>query len=507
MEEAVTERSREEKMTSEITKSRTAICRYLFFAAVFISCLIFYIHVSPMVIYNMDDWYFTYYTRKPWPVWGGWNPTRVLPELLMPFTARLSVWMINPIMGNFVRSVELGMSIMLSLIVTAYAFFFFQMTGKKTTEHRAMLLTVLFLVLHLLVFRTKSKQNDNLLSGYYDATTFFFYLIPAVWNGSLVMYFISADYFKNRKDQSPGIRAAVLLAAYLGIFSNIFQSGILAIYTALDLLSRLMKGKDKERFHLKDAGFHLLILIGCAVSLVFEFFGKRSRQIGTRNLPALKNQMIDAGKRLLVRLEDMNPLFVFLFLIALICLICRFLTKKKNSGMETVEKESLMLLAGAFLLLIYEWVLCGASETGYVTRGDVLVCPFFCMFLFILSQIGWMCSKVRLAQIAILLTVFICFFSLFTKGRTWKNRTNGGIEPSVARQVTQDIVDAVLEASASRKESVEVQVPDFGGDNWPIALYGGSHVSQALYNHGIIAKPIKVAFVPAKELNEKYGLP
>ena len=115
------------------------------------------------------------------------------------------------------------------------------------------------------------------------------------------MYLISEEYFKNRRNKSIAVRAVVLLAVYLGINSNLYQNGILAIYTGLDLIARwLAEIRKKEKdFGFKDSLYHFLILGIWAGSLIFEYFGGRSQQVGAPNFSVVKHQMKETGLKLL----------------------------------------------------------------------------------------------------------------------------------------------------------------------------------------------------------------
>lgn len=215
--------------------------RLLFFTAVFTTFLVFYTLVVPIVIYNLDDWVGLAVRRDIFPIWRGWNPSRILPETMMPLTAQLSVYLIYPLTGQFLRSIELGLSITVSAAVTVYAFSFFRLFVRKyhTSELLGMAFTILFLMLHFVIFRTQSEGNDYLLAGYYDTATFFYYLIPALWNGFLVLYLITEDYFHTRATKRYVVRGIVVVAIYFACFSDLYQSGILAIYTGVSLLTEL----------------------------------------------------------------------------------------------------------------------------------------------------------------------------------------------------------------------------------------------------------------------------
>ena len=482
-------------------------CRILFFAIIAVSCVVFYIRIVPLVIYNMDDWNYLIPNRVPWPTWGSWNPTRVLPELLMPWTTQFSVWLIYPLTGHFIRSIETGMALVVSAMVTFYAFCFFRMTVKKAGEWRGMVLTVLFLVLHLLVFKTSTEGNDYLLAGYYDTTTFFFYLIPALLNGSLVMYFISSDYFRTRKSKPIGIRIIVLIAVYLSLFSNLYQSVILAAYAGIELLTQLLKKGQPIRERLTKCGYQFLILGLWIFALVFEYFGGRSQQIGVNSFSALGEQLGASGETLLNRLKDINILFVILLVLSLICFLL-FLFDKKTDKETRGEKirEDFMLLAGTVIVLVYEWLLCGVSFSWYAKRGDVLICVFFFLFLFMLNQFRRLSAETKTAKAVLILVTAVCVLNLFIPSGTWLIRTNYRINADVARNITEDIVTVCKDADQSGKNDVGIPVPVFAGDNWPLSLGAAGNVPRTLYKYNQISRNIDVSFVPDPAKNEQYGI-
>lgn len=476
------------------------------FFMIFLGFVLFYTRVVPLVIYNMDDWSFLRFKRNPWPVWGIGNPSRVLPEFLMPLTAWCSAYALGPVTGDLIRSVEIGMAVAVSIAVTAYSWFFYRMMTRKyrTSVKQGILLTVLFVVFHFLVFRTKSSDNDYLLAGFYDTTTFFFYLIPALWNASLVMYFHTENYFRTRTEKPLTARAAVLLAIYFGVFSNLYQSAILAIYTGVDLLLYLVK--NRRSLHFKEMALHIIILVLWVVSLVFEYFGGRAKQVGAQDMDTLMGRLGSSFESLTGRLTDINIVFLVLLVVSLALFIVVSVKRNKSDTDKKHCKDSGGFLLYTVLLLLYEWILCGASFALYVQRGDVLICAFFFLFLFMITQLNRISSEVKSIRLIFPLTVVICFLCLFTPGRTWLIRTNDRVDAPTARKITSEIVSACVAADEAGEEAVDVSVPMFKGNNWPLSLGGASSVSKALFIYGQTGKKLKITFVPDKEKNKQYGL-
>lgn len=53
----------------------------------FVMLLISYVYfswISPLIPFDADDWLFSGTLRVPFPIWGAFNPTRALPEVLYP---------------------------------------------------------------------------------------------------------------------------------------------------------------------------------------------------------------------------------------------------------------------------------------------------------------------------------------------------------------------------------------------------------------------------------------
>ena len=483
--------------------------RIAFFSAIFLACAYFYTKVVPLVVYNTDDWAFLTPRRYPWPVWGAWNPSRVLPETLMPLTARIAKRLFFPVLGEFIPSVELGLSLAVSLFVTLYAAFFYRLAVKKSPEGESAALTLLFLLLHFLVLRTKAQNNDFLLAGYKDATTFFFYVIPALWNGSLILYLVAEDYFRTRRAKPWPVRALVAVSVYFAVFSNIFQSVMLAAYAGFMLLCQLFDKRRPAKERLRDARFPLLILLLWIVSLVYEFFGRRSRQIQDRDPAALLRLLRLSGGQLVKRLRNINGFFL-LFLLLSFLLFSFILWKRKGEERTRCASRGAVLLLCAASVLIFEWLLCSASSEiyTYVRRGDVLISAFFFLFLFMLDQVRGFCSEKKPFRILLPALLLVCCFGTFTPGKTWRNPTYGGVDPAIARRVTADIVNALIEADQAGETSVTLSVPAYDGDdNWPLFKPDSRFFSDAMYFYDQTGEWIRVIFAPDRERNAYYGLP
>jgi len=484
----------------------------LFLLSVFLLMVIHFTQVAPIVIINMDDWHYLQMERTALPSWAGWNPSRILPELLMPITAALSARLIYPLSGDFIRSVELGISLMVSGFITLYMGAFLHLIRKKYNAScgRSLLLAMFFFLFHFLIFRVDIEGNDYLLRGRYDTCTFFFYLIPALWNASLVMFMSAEDYFRTRKDMPAAIRAIAAAAVYLGVFSNVFQAGILAVYTGLDLVFTFAGNlRAKTGKPLKGLGSHFSILLLFLISLVFESSGGRATSSGTRELGGLFVNLQQAFSDLAGRLVRSNKWFLLVLALTLGFALFRLIPagKKANRRKGEAIRPAVRMLTCAGVTLLYLLVMSAASFPFYIARGDVLVCSMFFLFLFMIDQIHAIILTPRFSSLALIVLIVLAV-QTNTPDRTWGVSTYESMPPETSRALMTEIIETCVEADRRGESSVEVKVPLFNyGSNWPIAPYGSDRMAGVLYRYGLTQKNMDLTLIPAEEKNHEYHLP
>jgi hypothetical protein len=61
-------------------------------AAVFVFMFVFFYNIHPLVILDADDWTYVSYSRMALPSARYWNPSRILPELLMSGCSNFAVF-------------------------------------------------------------------------------------------------------------------------------------------------------------------------------------------------------------------------------------------------------------------------------------------------------------------------------------------------------------------------------------------------------------------------------
>lgn len=72
----------------------------LFFFLVFL--LLFFFSLHPIVIFDTDDWGNLCLSRPLYPTLQTYNPSKILPEFLMPLVSLISVKLLYPITNDYV---------------------------------------------------------------------------------------------------------------------------------------------------------------------------------------------------------------------------------------------------------------------------------------------------------------------------------------------------------------------------------------------------------------------
>ena len=177
-------------MKKYIYKKSTILFAILLFTFLYL----FFTVEHPLYIYDSDDWTYISYSRHVWPNIDNWNPTRILPEILMPLAAQLGVSVFMPFTEDYIGSMAYAFATVFSGFIVFYIFSFgklisnkFSLVGKINT----CLMIVIFL-LSFLPFMTGTEKNEYLFyTG--SVTTVFYYTIPALLNGAIVLHMLSSD--------------------------------------------------------------------------------------------------------------------------------------------------------------------------------------------------------------------------------------------------------------------------------------------------------------------------
>ena len=82
-----------------------------------------------------------------------------------------------------------------------------------------------------------------------------------------------------------------------------------------------------------------------------------------------------------------------------------------------------------------------------------------------------------------------------------------GIPATKCISIDNDLVNQMIEADASGKDEIVLEVMDTGyDDNWPHSTVIGNNLSTTLYRHRVTSKKLSVSVLWSQEFNERHNL-
>lgn len=495
------------EVSMKIRKENT--CRWAWYAAVFAFMYIWFTRVHPLVIFDADDWSYASYIRRAWPIWKDWNPSRVFPEIFMPFVCNLSARLLYPLTGDYLGSITSGTAFVIAVFVTVYVWSFDRLVQRlfQLSAPRAIVISLIFVMFHFLAMRCFQAANQYLFYCW-DLTCYYFYLIPSLLNASLVMWMSHhgwEDGFRGGK--RPLALGVCLLLVYLAIFSNLPSSGILAAFAGCRTLLAMIRSfrKTTLKNFLQQTGAYLGILLMWLVSAAFELSGGRAGSTsgtmlenGREVLRFLIHPTMYCGKVFL--------LYGFVILAAMVLIL--IFAKKRTEWDEKMWSVTVEIAVCGLALLVYSIVLTAKVGSSFIYRSEYLFGLFFYLILLITVSLAYITAKYP--SVFTVLPIVICLMasSLNTPWQTYKESNIENIDAATCRRISNDLIEQVITAQQNGAASMELYVPVSDKDgNWP--HYEGKHgiaIAHTLFEHGVISREMEVIVIPRAEMNEVYGI-
>ncbi len=471
------------------------------FAFVLLAMLIFFERAHPLVVLDVDDWTYICTSRVALPSRRFWNPARILPEILMPYAAELAVLVFRPL--GFIPAITAMNGLVLSLTIAWYVLCLHRLLTERVKLGAAAsaLLSLVFLLLHFLLFRTEMSNNDYLFRAK-DVTCVYYYTIPGMLNCGLVLRLLRTG--ENRRFLEPGapLRKGVLAAAaYLAVFSNLYESALLTAYCGLDLLRGCFgAGREKGRALLKSQAFNLAVLLLWAVSAWMEAGGERAAYASS--LPFFTAVLLCA-RAFALRVLTMNRVFLLLAGCALasgLFFAVRGRRKDADFGCLFGVLAALTLLCAGFEIL-----LCAKVRIDYVTRSDALFVVYAALLTLVTVSLALLLREKERLRIGLPLLLVILYSLTNTGLRTFMESNDLYAPAWVCTALSEELVEQIRTADRAGEDTVTIRVFDSGSeDNWPQTLYMGPRIAAALYKHGVTEKLMTVYVVRDPELNRRY---
>lgn len=474
---------------------------------IFLAMFVFFSQIHPIVLFDGDDWNVISDARVGLPKWGGWNPTKVLPETFFPICGYISAYVVMPIVGDYLSSFTITAALIVAAFITAYLmmFIFFVEKVLKTDNLSAVLFGALFLLLHFAVFLQHNTQDNLYLFHTTDADCYFNYILPNMLNAALVLLIIRVDITDKIFNRVNLRSVGLFFALYLAIFSSVLSSCILAIFIFAELVDRFdIKNFSFPKFFAQNRTL-FVIEIFWLISLLFEMNGGRAKSMAHEE--SFIGLVASSAATVLHSLlfENRGAALLIFAAVTIIYIFVKYRDDKDLSALRSVVKKFLICLP---LWTIYIILVAAKTDSTYALRPDVQFGFFFFVFVLFFTAFAFWLKKFPRVTFIVPILAFALLTWIFSGKRTLCPSTFNHVPEKVCVQVSQHIIDQIVAADAAGLTEVTITVPKGDDtDNWPHPLYMGKNISRTLHAHGIISRRIDVTVVPDITLNEKFNLP
>lgn len=485
--------------------------KILFYAFIFLILVWFFSVIVPMIPCTFDDWLYVSYSRKAVPIWGAWNPSRVFPEIFMPFVASVGVTFLMPLFNNYIGVLTLSYAIAASAVITIYVWSFAGYFKKKfeLSELYTTSIAILFLLFHFIIFFT-TDDNNVFLFWSDSVTNLCYYTIPILLNITLILVLetheslqdLSYSYVGKEGDKRLLKKGLIVLWAYLMVFSNLYCSYIIALWSGMHLMIALLTKKSSIKQLLKHNILHVGIIGLWLISLIFELSGGRAADFKGKSF--LHNIAISLKTLFSIKY---NSYFLWLFLICIIISIFLVIKDRDKAKSKSILYHGLYLGVFAICSIIFLVLLSARTSPTSTKRPEVLVGLMPCFIAILCLLIVYILKKAVRFILIIPFISLVLLFEMDCYGRAFK-LPSCGMTSIAGYYIDLDIIQKATDATQNDLEEVTVYIPYFGGNGWPLPASEemGRRISHTLYKHRIIPYEIQINLIADPTLNQKYHI-
>ncbi|MCI1997944.1 MAG: hypothetical protein LKJ49_04830 [Olsenella sp.] len=498
---------------------------------VFVASLVFFTQVYPLSMSNADDWLNITKVRSGLPEWGGFNPSKVLPETLFPLAGYLAAYVVYPLSHDYLGAITLVSALVVAGAITWYVVSFgrvlerYAKTGAFAT---ACVMLVFFLCHFALLFGALSDGGAAYLFGAYDLTGYYHYIVPALWCGALAFSLIVRGAGLEPNDgltEGMGRKSLGVLLIYLGMFSNLFSSIALAAFAGASLLvdlpslGRARRGdatmpQAVASYARRNAAL-LLVIAFWLVTLAFEFSG-------TRASGAMSHQPLALGAVLGNLAIVWNLLYKRLLALLALCLVAYVAWHVRGASPAGEARDARRLVVVVFvdLMLALAFSVClsaridpfrvvdGVTEY-YIVRGDVLLAVMEAPLMLCCVGMGYALGRVRWLQVLAPLCAFALAVTVVGNIGSYIPPVSGRMTARQDIAVTNDLIGQIVRADSEGKSEVTVATCRFDNPkaiNWPQTPGMVESMAHTLYVHGLTKRELTTTWYADPVLNERYGI-
>ena len=482
------------------------LSRTLFFIFVFAVVFIFFRYIHPVTAASGDDWINLPSYREAIPVWGGFNPVKVVPELLLPLIGQFSSFVVMPIGYDFLTAISITTATFVALLTCAFLYQLYLLMRENIGSDNSISLLISFICLLFLfgAFKTLDDSRSPYLLWEAGLTCYYHYLTPALINGTMVLYLMRNDVTtKSLSSFHPLKVGAIILAIYLCIFSNIFSSVFLAVYCGVSLLPPLLQSVRSRKATFIHYPVHVFAVVIFFISAIFEMNGGRAGRIGKDKLGIL-----DAVNTLMSLLEKLSYVFAAVTVVMVIAGAVYFVCNTKNEKSDQFKSvywvSLLSLIISAFALIL----VCAKAGAGYAERPVAMFGIFFFIMVACFVSIAELSKHYRFISYVLPISVLFMLNVVTSRETSFREPHDMNMKFSEAYAISNGIIETVIKADKENARYVEVKVPKINDTtNWPFPLNRGRQIGDALRSNGIIKNYFEIRMVTDEKINQELNLP
>ena len=481
-----------------------SICILGLFSFVFL----FFTVIHPLVVFDGDDWCYLSQFRKPIPIWGYWNPGRVLPETFLPLLGYISAYVVNPFIGNYLLSITtvFSLSIAIFCVILYVLFSKFLVTAMGIEIKKSYSIALVWICFYFLLFKSQNANNIYVLFAT-NLICYYYYVVPSLLNSSLVLYFMLHQNDNHFFDDFSYIHKGILLIViYFAVFSNVFNSIIVAIYCGVYLFVDFVKqGKLNKSAMLasmhKDS-IQWITLLMWVIQIVFEMTGGRAAAIG-KSVSYLHLPLYETGVSFYHLLKLVNSqCAIFCVLCIVLALVLALRHKQEVSCRYHIDTMIHLVLSG-ILISIFLLLVCAKANVAYAGWIQCMYGIFFYFLLCAFISLTFIINRFKTLE---MLIPFILIFSIVvatSSDKPYRDANMLNLNPVKAYAVSNYLIDQIKTADMNGDTELNLIVPKGDNvDNWPFPNYMGRNISRTLYTHGQTSKMMKINIIADPSLNE-----
>lgn len=478
---------------------------FLLGIGIFLFAFLFFAHIHPVYPYDLDDWKIMLRVREAYPSIYEWNPTRILPEILMPRCGEFAMVVLYPLVGDITLSICIVTALLLSLLISLYMLFFYRYIRRTTNLSGAasVMLTLSFFAFHFLIFRTFERENQHLFYSY-DLTDHFFYTVPNIIGSILVLIFMTnkVEFFDLKSSLIK--KSLFLLAIYLLVFSNLFDSIILSAFVGSFVLFRVIqeiRGKKKWSDIFNRYWLHICVVILWLVAIGFEPFGGNAKEINSQT-QTFSEALVSSTKNMIqVLFFQTNKVATTTILIVIILFLA--ISFRKKDAYKEREPLYILLFSGT-ICAIFLTLLGAATFPYYLFRVmTIYAVPFF----FILAGFYSAAKLFRSFPKAVVILPFAMLFvicNIERRGKTFQDvqtflipndqQCCYQVSPSEILERNRQNIQTLITSNRAGRDTLTLFVPRYEQDgNWPISWSYGRSLSRFLLRYHLVSRKMEVS--------------